>query len=256
MKKVIFMSGKHKAFTLAEVLITLGIIGVVASMTLPAIIQTHREKQTVVQLKKFYSVMSNAMLLAVDVNGPLENWGVASSANVGSDEGIAKSNDFKNKFISNLKPYLNVIKVCDFGDSTCETSDYEVVSLDGTPHTLASTKFVPHLVLSDGTTINHLWFQASGDDIYGEIYVDLNGVKAPNRLGEDIFVFGLNGIKFVPYGINMIDRFKGFSFDKLCQRKVKNRMNGYGCAGWVIYNENMDYLHCDDLSESGKHKCK
>ena len=46
-----------KAFTLAEVLITLGIIGVVASMTLPAIIQKNNEKTTVSKLKKVYSVL-------------------------------------------------------------------------------------------------------------------------------------------------------------------------------------------------------
>ena len=32
--------------------------------------------------------------------------------------------------------------------------------------------------------------------------------------------------------------------------------NGAGCTAWVIYNENMDYLRCDDLSWDGKHECK
>lgn len=42
-----------KAFTLAEVLITLGVIGIVASMTLPAIIQKNTERATVAKVKKF-----------------------------------------------------------------------------------------------------------------------------------------------------------------------------------------------------------
>ncbi|MFQ8625261.1 MAG: type II secretion system protein [Candidatus Gastranaerophilaceae bacterium] len=41
-----------RAFTLAEVLITLGIIGVVAAMTMPVLIQNHKEKETVAKLKK------------------------------------------------------------------------------------------------------------------------------------------------------------------------------------------------------------
>ena len=41
-----------KAFTLVEVLITLGIIGVVAAMTLPALIQKQHRKETSVKLKK------------------------------------------------------------------------------------------------------------------------------------------------------------------------------------------------------------
>ena len=47
-----------KAFTLAEVLITLGIIGIVAAMTLPTLIGKYQKKQTVTQLKKSYTEIS------------------------------------------------------------------------------------------------------------------------------------------------------------------------------------------------------
>ena len=53
---------KQAAFTLAEVLITLGIIGVVAAMTMPALIQNYQKKQTAVRLERFYSIMSQAVL--------------------------------------------------------------------------------------------------------------------------------------------------------------------------------------------------
>ena len=53
-----------KAFTLAEVLITLGVIGVVAAMTLPSLIQKHNEKVIVTQLKKVYSTFSQAYKMA------------------------------------------------------------------------------------------------------------------------------------------------------------------------------------------------
>ena len=53
-------------FTLAEVLITLGIIGVVAAMTIPNLIATHQKKQTVVKLQKAISVMNQAYRLAYD----------------------------------------------------------------------------------------------------------------------------------------------------------------------------------------------
>lgn len=61
-----------KAFTLAEVLITLGIIGVVASMTLPALIQKNNEKQIVVRLKKLYSMLQQAHLNIINEYGPLD----------------------------------------------------------------------------------------------------------------------------------------------------------------------------------------
>ena len=53
---------KRPAFTLAEVLITLGIIGVVAAMTMPSVITNYQKKQTAAQLKKAYSIVSQALV--------------------------------------------------------------------------------------------------------------------------------------------------------------------------------------------------
>lgn len=51
------------AFTLAEVLITMGIIGIVAALTIPALIANYQKQVTVDRLKKSFSVISNALLL-------------------------------------------------------------------------------------------------------------------------------------------------------------------------------------------------
>lgn len=68
--------GKNKiAFTLAEVLITLGIIGIVAAMTLPALVQKHNEKVIVSNLKKSYSTMQQAYLMTVKDKGTPDSWG-------------------------------------------------------------------------------------------------------------------------------------------------------------------------------------
>ena len=67
---------KHwiSAFTLAETLITIGIIGIVAAMTLPAIIDQRQKVVTVNRLKKFYTTMEQAILLTEKDNGEIENW--------------------------------------------------------------------------------------------------------------------------------------------------------------------------------------
>lgn len=57
--------GNNKAFTLAEVLITLGIIGLVAAMTMPGLIAKHRKKVVITRMMKFYTVMSEACRLSV-----------------------------------------------------------------------------------------------------------------------------------------------------------------------------------------------
>ena len=59
---------KQKAFTLAETLITLVIIGVIASITLPTLSAHYQEKERIAKIKKMYSALSNAMKL-VEVNG-------------------------------------------------------------------------------------------------------------------------------------------------------------------------------------------
>ena len=63
-----------KGFTLAEVLITLGIIGVVAAMTMPSLIQNYRKKEATTRIKKFYSMMSQAVLLSTNDNGEPTEW--------------------------------------------------------------------------------------------------------------------------------------------------------------------------------------
>ena len=69
------LDGKRKiAFTLAEFLITLGIIGVVAALTLPSVIERHQKLETVTKLKKAYSTLSQAIERAkVDNDGRLAN---------------------------------------------------------------------------------------------------------------------------------------------------------------------------------------
>jgi len=65
---------KKNAFTLAEVLITLGIIGVVAALTMPSLITNYQKKQTVVRLQKAYSALSQAVKLSQAQNGDVQDW--------------------------------------------------------------------------------------------------------------------------------------------------------------------------------------
>lgn len=64
---------RKAAFTLAEVLVTLGIIGVVAAMTMPNLIAKHQEKETVTRLKKAYTIMQQLYITAVNEYGTPDN---------------------------------------------------------------------------------------------------------------------------------------------------------------------------------------
>ncbi len=82
---------RNKAFTLAEVLITLGIIGVVAAITIPLMINAYNKNITETRLKKFYSLFNQAIKLSVVENEEYEGWDDywEASKNTYDDEGNA-----------------------------------------------------------------------------------------------------------------------------------------------------------------------
>lgn len=70
---------KHKrynGFTLAEVLITIGIIGIVAAITIPGLMTKIRHIDTSAKLKKFYSMMKQMVISAEDDYGPVNDWDI------------------------------------------------------------------------------------------------------------------------------------------------------------------------------------
>ena len=101
---------KKTAFTLAEVLITLGIIGVVAALTMPALVSNHRKKVAETRLAKFYSTMNQAIKMAEADYGDLSNWDVLQSGfneDADGNQTTPKSLEWFNKY---LKPYLKLTK--------------------------------------------------------------------------------------------------------------------------------------------------
>lgn len=249
-----------KAFTLAEVLITLSIIGVVAALTMPALIQNHKTKETVSKLKRAYSIVSNAYTLAKNEHGEFNQWGVGTS--FGSfdvdkekypnwQEVNARNSEL---FWDILSLHLNVVSECKSSDSTCPKYD-KFYKLDGTVRNDGSGTYI--LSLNDGMNFNGAWIangNCSGKELCGDFSVDINGPqKGPNAFGKDIFTFLIYPNAIIPDGTsNTTVR----PFEDHCNMTSSSSQNGYGCAAWVIYNENMDYLRCNDLSWNGKHKCK
>jgi prepilin-type cleavage/methylation N-terminal domain protein len=65
---------KNFGFTLAEVLLTLGIIGVIAALTIPQLVSNYQKKVVPTRLKKMYNTLWNAIYMAEEENGPTDNW--------------------------------------------------------------------------------------------------------------------------------------------------------------------------------------
>ena len=98
-----------KGFTLAEVLITLGIIGIIAALTLPNVISNYRKKVVETRLAKFYSVINQAIKMSETVNGPKESWywWYGLDNNSGKNEGVLLSEWFD----IYLKPYIKYVRI-------------------------------------------------------------------------------------------------------------------------------------------------
>ena len=91
----------NKGFTLAEVLITLGIIGVVAAITMPTLITKYKKIETANKLKQTYSILYQAVRMSENDNGNVDEW---SWTNEGSQAHI----EWVNKYIA---PYLKYTKL-------------------------------------------------------------------------------------------------------------------------------------------------
>ncbi len=177
------MKKKLKAFTLAEVLITLAIVGVVAALTLPNLIVNHQKKEVVTRLKKVYSVLSQAKVRAEVDYGDFDNWEFPT---VGSDK--EQNLEFFNKYFA---PYMQVVD-CTQSVSSCPNS------LDSTLSYLVNSHGYTWHSTTDGIQI----LMSPSNMGYVYVIVDLNGGAKPNLDGKDIFHMNIrnNGRGVVLFG--------------------------------------------------------
>ena len=159
-------SRKRTAFTLAEVLITLGIIGIVAAMTLPILIQNHQKRVAVERLKKEYSLLQQALkMYQADNNVDFDEFDTTLSAD-----------EFMHTYIL---PYVQTIGECE--NSTKCYKKFPFGHNKITPLVI-NNKFY---ILKDGSFLG-----ISQDAPVGKVFfIDINGEQKPNITGRDIFFF-------------------------------------------------------------------
>lgn len=226
-------------FTLAEVLITLAIIEIVAALTIPSVVQNYQKHQTVTKLKKVYSALSNTTNLAVADNGPIANWEV-----IGGVEGSRKFID------TYMLPYLKVGKDCK-GKMTGDCA-FEYTYLNSDEKHFFGNDWM-RFFLNDGTFIMVAADNYVRDGLntrLAYIWVDINGVKPPNKMGKDIFYYTY--YVFVQNASNSLNgTFKAVGVNNTRQNLVSENIggacnknqNGVCCAalimrdGWEIKDD-------------------
>lgn len=224
-----------KGFTLAEVLITLGIIGIVAALTIPTLLNKSEDMQEIAQLKKSFSTLSHAYQSAIANEGALSTW-CPYSTDAAATSCVADI----------LQKYLKVTKRCDFADVSCLPSNgYKKLANSVTYDDMFNSSVIyQKLMLIDGSSVYiSAVTNASYNGIYYlSLYMDTNGLKGPNRWGYDLFWF-LVYTESADMG-NICKTVCPAATDQTgtlttCRPDVPVR--AYGCGSWAIYKGNMDY---------------
>jgi len=215
---------KFFAFTLAEVLVVIGIIGVVAALTIPTLIQNSQEKALLTEFQETYSILQQVYIQVAQDNGTGDKWTDTTA------------------MYNMLKPYFKLIKECP--DADCDATANFYTSLSGVNGAGGSYRY--HFMLANGAVI----FIGPADGTWpAGLQVDINGKKGPNKVGYDFFGLDFskkNNLPFLSWPFYTSD---GSSFvedgSDTCNKTstLTDFWNGGGCSYWIIRNGNMDYMH-------------
>ena len=201
-------------FTLAEVLITLGIIGVVAALTIPSIIENVEKQVTIVKLKKVYTTLAQAVKLSEAENGPSESWDFTKP-----------DYTFFNKYLRKYMPAIVNIRYGTISD------EIKYLRTDG----VIETQFMPLysnamiVSLRDGTLL-YLFTEPKeswplSDYTANSIFLDLNGLKKPNKIGRDFFGFIIS-----KYGVGAYGQFNTGDYKMSSFTREGARRGSYACT--------------------------
>ena len=233
----------HKGFTLAEVLITLGIIGIVAAMTLPALIQKNNSIALETAFKKAYSNLYNAYMMVIAEEVPVFVINPSDS----SPSGLV---DFNPPFARAIYDKYKKIKKISAKEKTeykKSAKNFTRTAVMGYPQCSQFMNAGNAFITPDGSTLSivqncgALWFT-----------IDTNGIKkGPNALGHDIFIFqiprGSKSKKLTPATseseVKCDENGQNCGYNNTaetrekCSRTSKSDINGATCAAYAIQNK-------------------
>lgn len=206
------------AFTLAEVLITLGIIGVVAAMTIPALMTKYQHKVRETEFKKAYSALQQA-LYSIDPD-MISAW----TSNAGDTDA---------EFYTELYSKYRVITDEDVTDLYKDkTNQLAIKNYNKKAGDMDSCAQLPTRIAADGSAISGRY------NCYGSwLVIDTNGPKrAPNALGHDIFYFSFSKNKLIPVGSPDYSHWVMQPNSTYCSKNSTNATNGASCAYFAVAN--------------------
>ncbi len=228
------LSSNLKGFTLAEVLVTLGIIGVVSAMTVPSLMQNYQRQSYVTQLHKVYNELSQALVQYQTDKNAVN----LREAGLGSQDAA----------VNFVKKYFKTVQDCGHNPSPCFASgNYK--KLDGTTYINYDSSHSDnnYFVLASGASISVHAITDASDIIVIQLGVDTNGQKGPNIVGRDFFGMSLynNGV-IDDYSVDVDNGREDFTpplSEEIREKNFQSACNssrpgwGHGCFGKIL-NDN------------------
>ena len=239
----------RQGFTLAEVLITLGVIGIVAAITLPSVVGYYKTKELQTRFKKAYSVLWGVHQRMIQDYDGVYNVFIQRDTNAGSsvDQSLVAK---KYEYIDAFSKYLDGARICDYQNAylLCSSKSflatYKTYSGNKNAYLGPDVTKDRAIVLTDGMCI----FFGSASSRNARIYVDTNGTaKGPNRLGFDLFAFDISNDDKIIFPKNIGGGSAGAYEDgtvgkvNACSMKESgNIYNGFGCSEFALVDKNPD----------------
>lgn len=237
-----------QGFTMAEVLITLGIIGIVAAMTLPTVINNAKNKELQTQLKKTYSELNQiSQLFYNDYGMSVPEYLYSPDKTIG-----AVWYDFVQEIFPKYLKVTNKVDSWSGGSVDPDTGS----NLDALPYDLYSLNGknrVRPLCDNSGfySDIIGRWYSfndpPTSADVNGPIIcVDINGPRKPNRLGKDFFLFVFTVDNYViPMGqVHKNSKEDGYNYyytgKNYCNKNGTSMASNAACAYYAVADVSPD----------------
>lgn len=208
------------AFSLAETLIAIGIIGVVSALTIPNLVAKYQKEQTVTKLKETYSILQQAFRLSQEDNGDVDSWDTNLSGK-----------EFFDTYLKNYVKYTDIYTSDELKQKVIWKRLNNTIDISRTKNDERST----HFSLINGALVSIGGFSYGGK----VVIIDTNGLNLPNIIGKDNFWFFLDSVEgFVPYGYaGAPEEFYGknnYDREMVMQKSCNKNKGGTWCAGVII----------------------
>lgn len=226
------------AFTLAEVLITLGVIGVIAALTIPTLInKTNNKELANAFLKNYATIVEASKQIINDNSGDITNI-------------FPTAQDLSDAFAQKLKVSKNCPNTQ--ANGICWPNPVDAKNLAGNDFTGNYNDNAPTLNLNNGSSVRfynnwykpacNQWYITRGgktEGVCAVLHIDVNGMKKPNQLGRDIFELALYPtLGIIGFGTqgDANDYSLGY-----CSTSYNGADSGCGCAAKVLLEGAINY---------------